>query len=88
MAHKDLVDELIELLEAEDNEDLQESAEHEDLADVLLELIEAEKNADLKARAAHILGNFKKEHRYEAMRVSAQEALINFLNSVTITKKD
>ncbi len=61
--------------------------EHEDLVDELLELIEAENNADLQARAAHMIGNFKKERRYEAMRVKAQEALFQFLDSVTITKR-
>lgn len=61
--------------------------EHEDLVNALLEIIHEENQADLKARAAHLVGNFKRERRYEGKRTAAQEKLFNFLDSVTITKR-
>lgn len=61
--------------------------EHEDLVDELLELIEAENKADLQARAAYMVGNIKKSRHYAGLRVKAQEALLQFLDSVTITKR-
>lgn len=61
--------------------------EHEDLVDELLELIEAENKADLQARAAYMAGNIKKSRHYAGLRVKAQEALLRFLDSVTITKR-